>query len=257
MGVQAHIQKGRWLKPLRVIERYLTIQGEGPRTGRKTQFIRFAGCNMRCPGWPCDTPQAIFPDQWYKNSEKIPWDTLAKLVTEDNIKVGCVNISLTGGEPFMQDTDALEFLVTALKREGYGVEAWTNGSFEFPEWALREIDFVMDWKLPGSGEAGTNVKTRTLNAVRLKHTDVIKFVVKDQTDLKEAVVVYQALTQLNCHAEFWVCAAWGHISNQGIVTFVMENKLPWRLGTQLHKYIFTADEGAESSAGGHEWSPTI
>jgi 6-pyruvoyltetrahydropterin 2'-reductase len=30
---------------------FLSVQGEGPRTGKLTVFIRFFGCNLKCPGF--------------------------------------------------------------------------------------------------------------------------------------------------------------------------------------------------------------
>jgi len=30
---------------------FLSVQGEGPRTGKLTIFVRFFGCNLRCPGF--------------------------------------------------------------------------------------------------------------------------------------------------------------------------------------------------------------
>ena len=37
----------------RVIERFISIDGEGPTSGELAAFIRFEGCNLRCT-W-CDT----------------------------------------------------------------------------------------------------------------------------------------------------------------------------------------------------------
>ena len=47
---------------LRLVENYVSTQGEGPRTGLPTHFVRFGGCNMECLGWPCDTPHAVKPE---------------------------------------------------------------------------------------------------------------------------------------------------------------------------------------------------
>ena len=37
----------------RVNEIFYSLQGEGKNTGRAAIFVRFAGCNLRCPF--CDT----------------------------------------------------------------------------------------------------------------------------------------------------------------------------------------------------------
>ena len=42
---------------MKVVEHFLSIQGEGLQMGRLTYFVRGAGCNLRC-SW-CDTGYAL------------------------------------------------------------------------------------------------------------------------------------------------------------------------------------------------------
>ena len=219
---------------LRVSEHYVSSQGEGPRTGTMTQFLRFAGCNMRCPGWPCDTQHAIDPAIWRVQSRQKTVDDIVLDCIEKRVKHVC----WTGGEPFMQKESELYNLQRFLDDEGFYIEVFTNGSFMFPGWALVDLNFIMDWKLQGSGEADTNRDVRLVNALNLKRTDCIKFVVTDVTDLLEAKDVYHVLMDQMCKADFYVGAAWGKMDDAFVVEWILKENLDWKLNVQVHKYIW-------------------
>jgi 7-carboxy-7-deazaguanine synthase len=228
---------------LRLIEHYVSIQGEGPRVGQLTQFVRFAGCNMRCPGWPCDTQHAIEPSIFMQKgfSTKYTPETLVQKIVEVAIKTSANNICLTGGEPFLQPNDKLEKFVRGL-HPSLSIECFSNGSFLYPEWAYMHMNFVMDWKLSGSGEGDTAKANRIVNASNLDGGDSIKFVVTDYADLLEAKLTYEQLRADNITCNFYVGAAWGRITNQEIIDFMVENRLPWLLNVQVHKYIWHPDQ---------------
>jgi 7-carboxy-7-deazaguanine synthase len=218
---------------MRLLEHYTSIQGEGPNTGLPIQFVRFAGCNMKCPGWPCDTPQAIFPKEFSGKFEDI---------TPEEIVLRCQHyprrVCLTGGEPFLQPN--MGHLINLFIEQGFDVDIFTNGSFPIPERYTKHsfVTIIMDWKLEGSGEADTNRHERIENIKRLNIFDAVKFVVKDQDDLQEALAVWEDLKLWSCRAKIYVGAAWGHISDADIVDFIVANQLPWILNVQLHKHIW-------------------
>ncbi len=227
---------------LKVSETYPSMQGEGAFTGRPTLFVRMAGCNMRCPGWPCDTPHAIFPEIWNKEASRESSASLSQYILDTASHNGLNHICWTGGEPFMQPLDKMGQVVRFLNGSGMTQEVFTNGSYRFPAWALQYMHFMMDWKLGGSGEAETEIDTRISNALLLGPEDGIKFVVTGLDDLKEAVTAWRWLREVDCKARFWVGTTWGTISNEDIVNFVFEHKLNWSLNVQMHKYIWDPDE---------------
>lgn len=223
---------------LRLSEMYSSIQGEGVRVGLPTTFVRFAGCNMRCPGWPCDTPHAIEPSIWVKESEKVTALELAERISNEVPR----NICLTGGEPFLQKEEELHELIVSCAPE-LTWEVFTNGSFPFPQWALDRLHFTMDWKLKGSGEAETYRGVRTVNALSLKETDDIKFVVKDEADLREAMTYAIVLRNRGYRGGFLVGAVWSEINDEFIVSWMLEQGIhDWRLNVQTHKYIWMPEE---------------
>ncbi len=187
---------------MKVAEIYESIQGEGPHVGQPTTFVRFGGCNLRCPGWGsgllpdgtevlgCDTIFAVYPEWRHTWESKDVADIVGPIDTE--------NVTLTGGEPFIQRSKELEDLHSLLFEEGHTIDIFTNGSQVFPEWVSFDmVTLIVDYKLPGSGEYGAfnedNIKMLgngpqhlALGLVRPeKHA--MKFVCKDEHDFMVAI----------------------------------------------------------------------
>jgi organic radical activating enzyme len=115
-----------------VHEIFESIQGEGGNMGLGMLFIRFAGCNLRCPF--CDSVEAA-RHVGYLNKAYGSW-TLAGLM--DRIKVSRARwVCLTGGEPCMQiDED----LIDAIDCSGRAIAVETNGTI-FQQ-AFSRLDYV-------------------------------------------------------------------------------------------------------------------
>ena len=83
----------------RVNEIFYTLQGEGCHSGIPAVFVRFSGCNLRCP-W-CDTE---FSDYTEMTAEEIVAEALSLYDIPNERRRMVV---LTGGEPSLQVDDAL------------------------------------------------------------------------------------------------------------------------------------------------------
>ena len=105
----------------RVNDIFYSLQGEGRNTGRAAVFIRFAGCNLRCPF--CDTD---FDD--YR--EMTDADILSAIAAYPSRFV-----VLTGGEPTLQVDEAF---VDLLHSRGYEVAMESNGTRPAP----RNLDWL-------------------------------------------------------------------------------------------------------------------
>lgn len=226
----------------KLLEHYTSVQGEGPKVGTLTQFVRFAGCNLRCPGWPCDTPQAIFPNLYVNQYEKLyPGELVARCEGMRDLH-GATNICLTGGEPLMQDATDIRTLCKNLRGEGFSIEIFSNGSYPFAEWVRRNCTIMMDWKLTGSGEKFTETmhSVRLANAGDLTSSDGIKFVCKNTDDLFEALNMACDLTTKHlCRAKYWLGVAFGELTEADAVQFMMDHQLSdWGLNVQVHKYVW-------------------
>lgn len=102
----------------KVNEIFYSLQGEGRWAGRAAIFVRFSGCNLKCPF--CDTD--------FKDFEELSdTDILNKV---QSIGGECRFIVLTGGEPTLQVDDAL---IELLHRQGYYLSMETNGTHQVPQ----------------------------------------------------------------------------------------------------------------------------
>ena len=106
----------------RVNEIFYTLQGEGAHMGIPAVFVRFSGCNLRCP-W-CDTE---FTEYTEMTAEQI-----VAQVTElyDIPNERRKMVVLTGGEPSLQVDKPL---VEALHEAGFYICIETNGTRPLPE----------------------------------------------------------------------------------------------------------------------------
>jgi 7-carboxy-7-deazaguanine synthase len=226
---------------LRQLEHYTAPQGEGPKVGIMSQFVRFAGCNLKCPGWPCDTPHAIKPELFTKETRVRLWTEVSRDILRTCLNTGAENIVFTGGEPLLQNQTELVNIVDDLLESQPGIqfEIFTNGTRPIDERLINWCTFVMDWKLPGSGEDPNNPK-RLENLKKLDGSqNSVKFVVANVDDLLMAQRLF--FDHMSESAlEVYVGAAWGKIDNEVIVNFVRDHHLPWRLNVQVHNYLFGA-----------------
>ena len=124
---------------MQIVERFVSINGEGAHAGEPAAFIRFHGCNLNCSY--CDT-------RWANNvltptADYTP-EQLAKWVRNKRV----INVTLTGGEPLLQDD--LDELIRLLTIQGNRVEIETNGSIALDSLAhsAHRPVFTMDYKLP-------------------------------------------------------------------------------------------------------------
>lgn len=213
-----------------VVEKFVSINGEGCRAGELAVFIRFRTCNLNCSY--CDTRWA--------NSD----NAAAEFMTAENIAgyvrtTGVKNVTLTGGEPLLQGD--LYSLIELLTIQGNSVEIETNGSISIKELSQKKCRplFTLDYKLPDSGMEKNML---TENYSYLCKSDVVKFVAGSKSDLERAVYIIKKFNLAEkCHV--YISPVFGRIKPAEIVQFMTENQLNnVRLQLQLHKFIWNPDE---------------
>lgn len=215
---------------MKVVETFISINGEGPRAGELALFVRFQGCNLRCSY--CDTAWAYAPDCPY--DERTP-----EAICADILASGITNVTLTGGEPLLQP-EMLQLLTLLSQQPTLRVEIETNGAVDLaPFCGPSRPVFTMDYKLPSSGcETAMHLENFTL----LEKDDTVKFVCGSQEDLTrtEALIREHQLTT-RCHV--YLSPVYGAIDPADMVQTMIEHRLnDVRLQLQMHKFIWDPNQ---------------
>lgn len=214
----------------KVVEKFVSINGEGKRAGQLAVFIRFAGCNLDCDY--CDTAWA--------NKSDVSYEEMTEFEIYDYIKAtGIRNVTLTGGEPLLRENiDKLLRILSSDKSIRTEIE--TNGSVEIEQ--FREISdnisFTIDYKLPGSA---MEKYMELSNYDNLNMQDTVKFVVSDIADLERAkeIIDEKGLTE---KCSVYISPVFGKIEPETMVNFMEENKMnDVNMQLQLHKIIWDPD----------------
>ncbi|MGE5821366.1 MAG: 7-carboxy-7-deazaguanine synthase QueE [Nitrososphaerota archaeon] len=93
----------------RVSEIFTSIEGEGIFVGKKTLFIRFSGCHLKCR-W-CDTKYALPLD----SGTDYQIDEIKDLIIKE-LQPFTYKVNFTGGEPLLQ-TEAVIGLADFIKKQ--------------------------------------------------------------------------------------------------------------------------------------------
>ena len=204
---------------LEVTEIYKSVQGESTYMGLPCVFIRLTGCNLRCV-W-CDTAHA------FHDGEKLSILQIIDKVKSYDIKL----VEITGGEPLLQK-EVFPLMESLLKNE-FKVMLETSGSLAINNVPAKVIK-IIDLKCPGSGEENKNLWE---NLNHLTPTDEIKFVIADKADYEWSKKVLQDY-ELDKKVSVLFSPVFEKLKLKDLTEWILEDNLPVRLHTQLHKYIW-------------------
>lgn len=187
---------------MRINEIFYSLQGEGCHAGIPMVFVRFAGCNLKCPF--CDTEHQII------TAELDERDIVAKA-----LQYPTRNVVLTGGEPALQVT---ETLVDLFHRSGFTVHIETNGTLPLPE----NIDWV-------------TCSPKQRRPLALKHIDELKIILETP---EMDITPFTAIQADNYCIQ--PCDTGNKAMNSRITAAAIEtvkSNPRWRLSLQTHKIL--------------------
>ncbi|GLY09650.1 7-carboxy-7-deazaguanine synthase QueE [Pseudobacillus badius] len=163
-----------------------TVQGEGAVIGRKTMFVRTAGCDYRC-SW-CDS--AFTWDGSAKEQIRL---LTAEEIWEELIQTGGQtfdHVTISGGNPAL--LPQIADLLAKLAEKGVNTALETQGS-RWQEWFYQIDELTISPKPPSSGME-TDFEQLSLIVERLAakgRAASLKVVVFDENDLAFARKVHQ------------------------------------------------------------------
>ena len=213
---------------LRITEIFHSIQGESSWSGLPCTFVRLTGCPLRCV-W-CDTEYA------FHGGER---RTLDEIVDEVR-SIGTSLVEITGGEPLAHPNAYL--LTERLLDEGFPVLVENSGAFDGAPLTPR-ADRIMDHKCPGRGGEEQHLLAERDH---LTHLDEVKFVVLDRADYEWArdTIRERGLDrrlEQDTLGDLLMSPVWGACNLLDLADWILEDRLPVRLQTQLHKHIWDPD----------------
>ncbi len=214
-----------------VVEKFVSINGEGRKAGQLAVFIRLRGCNLDC-GY-CDTKWA--------NVNSCPAEDMTPYEIYEYIKAtGVKNVTLTGGEPLMHK-DIDELLDILCKDNNISVEIETNGSVDvsFTKNIENPPSLTMDYKLPSSG---MNDKMLMDNYKYIDSNDTVKFVCGTYNDIEKAYEIIKEY-DLENKCAVYISPVFGDIEPEMIVDFMKDKVLNnVNMQLQMHKFIWAPDK---------------
>lgn len=217
------------LLSMNVIEIFASIDGEGKRQGCLTTFLRLHDCNIRCSY--CDTLYSYGPQSTF---ESMSIRAVADIIEQ----LGNHRITITGGEPLLQEQAIIELIDELTKRNPqYDFNIETNGTI-VPSFQRENVWFTYDYKTPSSlAEDSMNLDIFKMATAE----DIIKFVVGSVQDLDR---MDEVLKTYPTNGQIFVSPVWGNIEGAMIVGYMKAHN--WqnvKFQLQIHKFIW--DPGAK------------
>lgn len=171
----------------RVSEIFTSIEGEGIFVGKKTLFIRFSGCHLKCR-W-CDTKYALPLD----SGTEYQIDEIEDLIIRE-LQPFTYKVNFTGGEPLLQ-TDAVIKLADFIKKQTKLKTYIESSCFDselfskvLPYMDICKIEFKTDDSKVVENEVYDSLLSNEIKclelAVESNKTTYIKIVVTNSTNLE-------------------------------------------------------------------------
>jgi 7-carboxy-7-deazaguanine synthase len=197
-----------------------TIQGEGMVIGRKSMFVRTAGCDYQCV-W-CDSAFTWNGTEKHRVRMMEPADILQELKRLGENRFD--HVTITGGNPALIG-EPMKRLIELCHQEGYRVGLETQGS-RMQDWFYLIDDLTLSPK-PPSSKMDTNWQVLDEIVERLHQRNVnfsLKVVVFDDADIAYAKSVFSRYPHV---AEKYLQPGNGRVDDSGDISNYLIERLEW------------------------------
>ena len=243
---------------MNVIEIFASIDGEGSRQGLLTTFLRLHDCNIRCSY--CDTTYSYGIDSVFT-------EMTAAEVANVIESLGNHRITITGGEPLLQEAAVVELIDELNRRKAETMQDNTSGQagstciIDIDKFDKREMlnDRLYDFNIETNGtiipsfhrdnvwftydyKTSSSLAEESMNVDIFKvatERDLIKFVVGSPEDLD---CMRRIIEQYPTVAQIYVSPVWGQIEAVLIIDYMKAYNLQnVRFQLQIHKFVWDPD----------------
>lgn len=196
-----------------------TIQGEGIVTGRKTMFVRTAGCDYAC-AW-CDS---AFTWNGTERGTLLTaqdiWAQFEEMATVDGVR-NFNHITITGGNPALYN-EPIDELIDIAHAHGVEIGLETQGS-RWQPWFLKVDDLTISPKPPSSTMTTDWAVLDEIVEKLGNHPFSMKVVVFDEIDFDYA----QTINRRYALDELYLSVGNDNATEAGDISSRLLQKLDW------------------------------
>ena len=242
---------------------FFTLEGEGKYIGYPSVFMRLSMCNLTCIGFKSeDAPFGCDSYVSWSKKNKMTFEEIAQLFEKNDyhekLKQGAI-LKITGGEPFIQQKNLIEFVKFIVDRWGFGegsgkeyfdstlhIDFETNGTImpsdEWHELLGTYVSFTTSPKLSSNGDPEEKRFKPDVLRYLIENGACFKFVAKQESDLNEVLEKYVNNPDVGLPSELvWVmpmCGSRKELLEVGPVVAEIAKKYCFKFSNRMHLQIW-------------------
>jgi 7-carboxy-7-deazaguanine synthase len=247
---------------------FYTLEGEGRYVGYPSVFMRMSMCNLTCIGFKSpDSPFGCDSYISWSKKNKMTFTQIAELFEKhgyhDRLREGAL-LKLTGGEPFIQQKNLVQFVKFIHKRWGFAtmedymdedrlsppppelhIDFETNATImPDPEWRDLEcsVTYTTSPKMSNNGDpAEKRFKPEVLKFL-VDNDACFKFVARQESDLEEVLAKYVNNPAIGVRpSNIWImpmCGSRKELLEVGPVVADVCKKYGFKFSNRLHLQLW-------------------